>query len=140
MYRALEKIARQYATANLLITVPGVGAATALGFASTIATHTRFSDKKKVASYLGLAPKVYQLGDTNYHGHITKEGDSLLRWLLTEGANTILTRIKEPLALKERGLRLVEQKGMAKANVAIARKLSELLFIIWRTNKAFVSA
>lgn len=140
MYRTLDNVARKDDTASLLMTVPGVGAATAIGFASTIATHTRFSDKKKVASYLGLAPKVYQSGDTNYHGHITKKGDSLLRWLLTEAANAILTRITEPFALQEWGLRLVEQKGMAKAKVAVARKLSELLFTMWRTNKAFVAA
>jgi transposase len=140
MYRALDKIAHQDATASLLMTVPGVGAATAVGFASTIATHTRFSHKKKVASYLGLAPKVYQSGDTNYHGHITKKGDSLLRWLLTEAASAILTRIKEPFALREWGLRLVEQKGLAKAKIAVARKLSELLFTMWRSNKAFATA
>lgn len=137
MYRTLQRVAQKDPTAKLLMTVPGVGAATAIGFSSTIATHTRFFDKKKVASYLGLAPKVYQSGDTNYHGHITKKGDSLLRWLLTEAANAILTRVKEPFALREWGLRLVERKGMAKAKVAVARKLSELLFTLWKTQKAF---
>ncbi len=140
MYRTLDKIAHRDASASLLMTVPGVGAATAVGFSSTIATHTRFSDKKKVASYLGLAPRVYQSGDANYHGHITKKGDSLLRWLLIEAAHVILTRIKDPFALREWGLRLVEKKGLAKAKIAVARKLSELLFTIWKTNKAFVAA
>jgi len=140
MYRGLEREAKKDPTATLLMTVPGVGAATAIGFSSTIATHTRFSDKKKVASYIGLAPRVYQSGDTNYHGHITKKGDALLRWLLIEAANAVLTRIKQPFPLKEWGLRLVEKKGMAKAKVAVARKLAELLFTIWRTQKAFVAA
>lgn len=140
MYSVLKKMAQKDATASLLMSVPGVGAATAIGFASTIATHTRFADKKKVASYLGLAPRVYQSGDTNYHGHITKKGDSLLRWLLTEAANVILTKIKSPFALREWGLRLVEKKGMAKAKIAVAQKLSELLFTIWKTQKAFVLA
>jgi transposase len=137
MYRTLNKIAKQDATASLLMTVPGVGAATAVGFASTIATHTRFSDKKKVASYLGLAPRVYQSGETSYHGHITKQGDRLLRWLLTEAANSILTRVKQSFPLREWGLRLAEKKGLAKAKVAVARKLAELLFTLWKAGQPF---
>lgn len=137
MYRTLNRIAKKDPTASLLMTVPGVGAATAVGFSSTIATHARFSDKKKVASYLGLVPRVYQSGDTSYHGHITKQGDRLLRWLLTEAANSILTRVKQSFPLREWGLRLAEKKGLAKAKVAVARKLAELLFTLWRTGQPF---
>lgn len=140
MYRQLNKIANKDETAALLMSVPGVGAATAVAFSSTIATHARFSDKKKVASYVGLAPRVYQSGDTNYNGHITKSGDALLRWLLIEAATVMLTRTKQSFALKEWGLRLAEKKGMAKAKVSVARKIAELLFVMWKKNTTFEAA
>lgn len=137
MYRKLTKVAEKDKTASLLMTVPGVGAATALGFVSTISNPQRFADKKQVASYLGLAPRVHQSGDTSYHGPITKQGDPLLRWLLCEAANSILTRVKQSFPLREWGLKLAEKIGMAKAKVAVARKLAELLFTMWKTEKAF---
>lgn len=137
MYRKLTKEAERDKTASLLMTVPGVGAATALGFVSTINNTQRFADKKQVASYLGLAPRVHQSGDTSYHGPITKQGDPLLRWLLCEAANSILTRVQQSFPLREWGLKLKERVGLAKAKVAVARKLAELLFTMWKTEKAF---
>ena len=136
-YRELVKIAQKDDLARRFMTVPGVGPATALGFAATIATHTRFKDAKHVVGYLGLAPRVHQSGDTNFHGRITKNGDSMMRWLLVEAANAILTLVKEPFALREWGLKLAERKGFAKAKVAVARRLAELLFTLWRDERDF---
>lgn len=140
MYRSLTQAAKKDEVASIFTTVPGVGPATAIAFASTIATHTRFKDKKKVASYVGLAPRVYQSGETSYHGRITKQGDSLLRWLLIESAHVMLTRVKKSFPLREWGLKLAERKGFAKAKVAVARKIAELLFTLWQRQKSFVVA
>lgn len=136
-YKELTKAAKKDSTAKRLMTVPGVGPATALGFASTIAAHERFKDPKHVASYLGLVPRVYQSGATHFHGRITKQGDKLVRWLLIESASCLLTRTKASFPLKEWGLKLAEKKGMAKAKIAVARRLAILLFTLWRKNIDF---
>lgn len=139
--KKLDKVVSLKASDNsivkLLMTIPGVGPITSLAFYSTIATHQRFRSKSKVSSYIGLAPRVYQSGDTEYHGRITKRGDSLLRWLLTEAAANILTRTKEDFALKEWGMRLRESKGFGKAKVAVARKLCELMYVMWKKRTPF---
>jgi transposase len=139
-YNRVAKIAESDEVARRLMTVPGVGPATALGFASTIAAHERFKDPKQVASYIGLAPLVHQSGDTNYHGRVTKKGDKLLRWLLVEAAHSILMRVKTPFPLRTWGLALAERKGFAKASVAVARRLATLLFTLWRTERDFTLA
>lgn len=136
-YRDLARMARKNEAARRLMTVPGVGPATALCFIATIATHERFKSPKQVSSYLGLAPRVYQSGETNYHGTITKRGDKLMRWLMVEAASSMLTRTRTSFPLRDWALRLAEKKGVAKAKVALARRLAELLFVLWRKEVCF---
>ena len=137
-YRRLRKLAAADTVAKRLMTVPGVGPATALSFSAAISTPARFPDGKQVAGYLGLAPRVHQSGDTHYHGRITKQGDKLTRWLLIEAANSILTRVRKSFPLKEWGMRLAQRKGQAKAKVAVARRLAVLLFTLWKTESEFL--
>lgn len=54
-----------------------------------------------------------------------------------ESATTLLGRTKSTCALKEWGLRLAAKKGISKARVAVARRLSELLFTLWGTERSF---
>jgi transposase len=125
---------------RLLMSVPGVGPIVSASFVAVIDDPGRFSDSTDVASYLGLVPRVHQSGATDYRGRITKEGDGLSRWLLVEAANALLTRCRKNCALREWGLQLREKKGLAKARVAVARKLAVLLHRIWITGEPFVWA
>lgn len=84
MYRKLKKLSRKTEEVKLLMTIPGVGPATATAFVATIDDPKRFSSAEKVASYIGLVPKVYQSGETEYHGRITKHGDTLLTCIIHE--------------------------------------------------------
>ena len=117
--------------------VPGVGPLVASTFVATLDDPTRFATSRQVAAYLGLVPRVYQSGTTNYHGRISKEGDKLLRWLLVEAAHVLLTRTKRTGALKRWGLKLAKKRGQGKANVAVARKLAILLHRLWVTGASF---
>lgn len=125
---------------RLLMSVPGVGPIVSASFVAVIDDPGRFTDSSDVASYLGLVPRVHQSGATDYRGRITKEGDGLSRWLLVEAANALLTRCRRNCALREWGLQLREKKGLAKARVAVARKLAVLLHRIWTTGEPFVWA
>lgn len=137
MYKTLQKKATNDPVAKRLMTIPGVGAATAAAFIATIDEPTRFPDGEKVASYLGLVPSVYQSGDTEHRGRITKSGDKLLRWLLVEAAHILLTRSKYPCKLRRWGLELQEKKGAGKARVAVARRLSILMWKLWTDGQLF---
>lgn len=138
MYRMIPKVTRHLPEVELLQSVPGIGPATAAVFVATIDDPKRFTSAEKVASYLGLVPSIHQSGETEYRGRITRDGDWLLRWLLVEAANVLLSITKEDHhPLKEWGLRLQAAKGPGKARVAVARKLACLLYRVWRTGEPY---
>jgi transposase len=137
MYRELQKQAKKDVVIQRLTTIPGVGAATATAFVATIDDPTRFPSAEKVASYLGLTPSVYQSGETEYRGRITKSGDKLLRWLLVEAAHVLLNRSDTPCDLKRWGLDLQEKKGTGKARVAVARRLCGIMWKMWKDETTF---
>ena len=69
-----------------LMTHPGVGPLTALAFELVIGTAERFHNGKQIASYVGLVFSEEPSGDQRRLGHICKQGNSLLRFLLVEAA------------------------------------------------------
>ena len=75
----LKNIAHEDGQAKRLMTIPGVGPVSAVAMSCWIGEIQRFSNAKKLASYLGLAPRVRQSADQERHGHITKEGNRMVR-------------------------------------------------------------
>jgi transposase len=72
-------------------------------------------------------------GDTVRYGQITKRGNGFLRALLARGS-WALVRSKAGGSLKERYEYMTKEKGISKkkAIVAIARRLSELLYTMMK--------
>jgi hypothetical protein len=81
----------------------------------------RFDSPLKLAS--GLIPSVHQSADRAYHGKITKQGNSNVRWLLVEAAHHAG---RHPGPLGHQSHRIARKKGVNVARVAIARKLAVL--------------
>jgi len=73
--RALEEEVEKRPETRRLMTHPGVGPLTALAYELVIGTPERFHCGKQLASYVGLRM-----------GHISKQGNVLLRFLLVEAA------------------------------------------------------
>jgi len=88
------------------MSVPGLGAVTALTFVIAIDDPKRFGRSGDVGAYLGLTPRRFQLGEVDIGGRISKAGDRLLRSLLFGAANTLMTRVKKDNALRRWGLSL----------------------------------
>jgi transposase len=84
--RALEQEVEKRPVTRQLMTHPGVGPLTALAFELVIGTPERFGSGKQIASYVGLVPCEESSGDRRRLGHISKQGNSLLRFLLVEAA------------------------------------------------------
>jgi transposase len=124
-------------TCRLLMTVPGVGAVTALAFVSTLDTPERFAKSSSVGAYLGLTPRRYQSGAVDWAGRICKCGDGMMRSLLYTAANVLLTRVRRWCPLKAWGMRLAKRIGARKAKVAVARKLAAILYRMWMQNAPF---
>ena len=126
-----RRLARNDAVCRLLMTAPGVGVQTALAFRCGIDRPERFRRSGSVPAALGLTPKIDQSGESERCGAITKAGDKLLRCLLFEAANALLTRTRSWCALKRWGVKLAKRRGMNRARVAVARKLAIILHRMW---------
>lgn len=106
---------------DILAGVPGVGRVGAHTILAEIGQVEDFDNGEQLASYFGLVPRIYQSGEKNLTGHITKHGSPHMRWILVQIAHT-LGRMKEN-NLSRFYNRLRERKGAGVAAVATARKL-----------------
>jgi transposase len=129
--RLLARLARADDVCRRLMGVPGVGVQTALAFRAGIDRPERFARSADVPAALGLTPRIDQSGERATIGAITKAGDKLLRALLFEAANALLTRTRSWCALKRWGHRVAARRGMNRARVAVARKLAIVLHRMW---------
>jgi transposase len=89
--RAVIQEAEKRPAAVHLMTQPGVGPVTALAFVLTIGPVERFPKSRKLVSYLGLNPSEESSGGRQRLGAISKQGNSMVRYLLVEAAQTAST-------------------------------------------------
>jgi transposase len=127
--RQVEEQARQRHQALRLLTHPGVGPVTALATEVFLGDPGRFADGKAVASYIGMIPCEHSSGKRQRLGKLTKQGNSLLRYLWTEAT---MHAVQKDAELKRFYRRKLIQKGMGKARIAAARKLGIRLWIMLR--------
>jgi transposase len=127
--RRIAQEVAQREEAQRLMTHPGVGPQTALATVLVLGPVERFPDDRHLTSYLGLIPQENSSAGRQRFGHLTKQGNRLLRWLLVEAAQTA-SRYDPRLRRAYR--RLAFRKGRAVAKVAIARKLAIRLYIMLR--------
>jgi transposase len=132
--------ARQDQRARLLMTTPGVGVIVALTCVSAIDDPGRFRSSTAVGAHFGLTPRKYQSGETDVTGRISKIGDAIVRTVLYEAANIILTRPVKGSALKSWAARLAARAGMRKAKGALARKLAVVLHRMLGDGTAFAAS
>ena len=90
------------------MTHPGVGPQTALAMVLTVGDVSRFAGSKQLTCYLGLTPREHSSGGKQRLGHISKQGSTLMRFLLVEAGQTAvrgdesLRRAYRRLAAKEK--------------------------------------
>jgi transposase len=127
--QAIEREAENRPEAQRLMTHPGVGALTALAFVLIIGTPERFGCGKQVTSYLGLVPLEKSSGNRRRLGHITKQGSSMMRFLLVEAAQVT---VRCDPHWRSKYFHLMMRRGRKIAKVAMARTLAVRLYWMWR--------
>jgi transposase len=127
--QALEAEVEKRAVTRRLMTHPGVGSLTALAFELVIGTPERFHCGKQIASYVGLVPSEESSGDRRRLGHISKQGNVLLRFLLVEAAQVT---VRSQPQWRSKFFHLAMRRGRKIAKVAMARKLAVHLYWMWR--------
>ena len=127
--QAIEQEVEKCPEARRLMTYPGVGPLTALAFVLIIGDAERFQCGKQVASYLGLVPLEDSSGNRRRLGHITKQGSSILRFLLVEAAQVTARSLPQ---WRSKYVHLMMRRGRKTAKVALARRLAVHLYWMMR--------
>ena len=131
LHRRLLIIVRDDDVCRRLMTVPGVGPVVALTYRATVDVPARFRNSKAVGASFGLTPSKYQSGEINRTGSISRCGDEMMRMMLYEAAQVMLTRTNKWSWLKAWAMQIARHRGMKKAIVALARRLAVILHRIW---------
>jgi transposase len=131
---ALQQEAEKRAEARLLMTHPGVGPVTALAFVLIVGDPERFRCGKQIGSYVGLIPEEASSGVHWRLGHISKQGSTLLRFLLVEAAQAAARFNPE---WRSKFLHLAMRRERRIAKVAMARKLAVSMYWMWRKQRSF---
>jgi transposase len=120
--------------AQHLLSIPGIGAFSALVLKAEIGDIRRFADKRSLYQYAGLVPVIRQSAGHCYRGGITRTGSPLLRWVLCEAA---LTAARYSPAARAYYDRLAKRKHPHVARVALARKLLGAVWALWTHGLCF---
>src|SRR5271163_4357947 len=134
---AIEQEAHKRPEVLRLMTHPGVGPITALAFVLIIGSPDRFACGKEIGSYLGLIPCEDSSANRQRLGHITKQGSSLLRFLLVEAAQAAVRRDPD---WRRRFIHLAMRRHKSIAKVAMGRRLAIKLYWMWRTGCEYSQA
>jgi transposase len=130
----IEQRVLESPAAQLLLTIPGLGQATAAVVVAELGEIDRFDTHEEVVSYAGLDPVVHQSGETEIHGSISKEGPGALRWALVQSAH-VAKRCSDYFG--NFYTRLKNRKNKQIAVVATARKMLVSIFYMLKRNEPF---
>lgn len=137
LHKMLLQIIRKDEVCRRLMTIPGVGALTAITFVTTVDDPARFERSRDVGPHLGLTPRKYASGEVDRNGAISKCGDGLCRSTLYQASLSLLTRTQRWSSLKAWGMSVAKRRGLRRAVVAVARKLAIIMHRIWTDGTEF---
>jgi transposase len=134
--KELELVAAKDPTVLRLMSVPGVGALTAVRFVAAIDDVSRFSTAHSLESYLGLTPGEMSSSDKRRTTGITKAGSKQARWALVQAA-WAARRSAGNHPLVRWALEVEARRGKKVAILALARKMAGILYALWRDGTTY---
>ncbi len=137
LHKMLLNTVRHDPVCRRLMTAPGVGPVVALTYRASIDQPQRFVHSRAVGAHAGLTPRRHQSGEIDYDGGISKSGDIMLRTMLYEAAQILMTQSRHWSWLKAWGMKVAKRRGMRRAIVAVARRLAVVLHRMWTDGTDF---
>ena len=139
--RSLMKKAKTDEVARRLMSIPGVGPITAQVIAASVQDASSFKGPREFAAFLGLTPRQNSSGGKQKLGRISMTGNRYLRKLLVGGAHAVLRhRGQHTDALRTWAKKLMETKPFKLVAVALANKMSRIVFAILRNGASYAAA
>ncbi len=135
--RELRRIGADHRYVPLLCTVPGIRWVLAYTIAAELGDISRFASPRKLAGYTGLCPRVYQSGERDLRGPLSKQGPRYLRWALVEAATHACTHPVYRDRYQQTKTRIGKQRGAKVAQIDLARRLSEAIWHMLSRGEAF---
>lgn len=121
--QGVQERSREHAGYRAIQAIPGVGSTLAAVFLAEIGEVDRFPTAGRLCSWAGLTPRHYESDTVVHRGHITKQGNRLVRWAAVEAIQKRTT----PKIVADRA-RIETKRGRNIAKVAAARKLLTLVY------------
>jgi transposase len=124
-----------------LTTCPSIGPITATAFVAALDNVHRFDGRRgaaQVTSYLGLVPREYSSGEQQQRGRVMRSAHPYVRALLVQ-AGWRICRSSDPraTALRTWGQAIARRRGRNVAIVALARRLTRILYAMWRDERDY---
>ena len=132
----LDAIAATQPNVALLQTIPGIGPRTAEAVVAFADDIRRFGHRKQFAGYFGMTPTLDASGRIERHGHISKRGPSVVRWVLVEAMHQAVHRCPDLDAFFHRVHRNKKDR-YKKAIVAASRKMLTIMFAMLRDRQPY---
>jgi len=132
----IRQVVKESEDGRRLLTLPGIGFILAYLVLVEIGDINRFSSHKKICSYAGLVPSVYQSGSKNYRGHISNRANRYLQWGMIEAAQR--AKIIDPFLRKKAEI-IARKKGPSVATTAIAHHLLTVIYHILKEKTVYRS-
>jgi transposase len=135
--RELRRLGADHHYIPLLMTVPGIGWVLGYTIAAELGDISRFPTPRKLTGYSGLCPRVYQSGERDLRGPLSKQGPRYLRWALVEAATHACTSPAYRDRYQHTKARIGKQRGAKVAQIDLARRLSEAIWHMLSRNEPF---
>jgi transposase len=136
----LARLGADHRYVALLQTVPGLGWVLAYTIAAEIGAIERFPSPQKLAGYTGLCPRVYQSGQSDRRGSLSKQGPRYLRWALIEATTHACRHPAYAARYQQTKQRLGKQRGPQVARVQLARTLAHAIWHMLTRDQPFAPA
>jgi transposase len=110
--------------------IPGIGPIVATALVAEIGDWKAFSSGRSLAAWIGLVPKQHSTGGKERLGHITKQGNRYLRWLLVAGAMAVIRYAQKHGTRRAWLIRLMGRRPVKVAGIALANKIARIAWAI----------
>jgi len=132
--KLIDELSKDDPAVAWLQSLPGIGDFFAVLLRYEIDDIRRFASPKKLASYAGLVPSTYQSGNRCFHGRLTKQGNAYLRWAAIEA---VTPAVRSSPFFWRYYERIKRRSGVADARVSTARKILEMVWVVWTEGRCF---